>query len=60
MNEDELLVFPVCRDVAVQEGWKLVRCPHCGRACWMRPESKQLLREQPELVWSCSACAAEA
>ena len=57
MNEDELLVFPLCRDMDGEKNWRRVRCPRCGRACWLRPEARELLKEQPALVWTCAACA---
>lgn len=56
-SEEALLAFPLCRDVEWQTGWRRVRCPHCGNACWLRPQARDLLKEQPELVWACAACA---
>lgn len=44
------LMMPLVANV--RKGWKIVKCPECGAACWYRPE-----QEKARAIAVCTMCA---
>lgn len=47
------LMMPMVANVPNgRPGWKVVKCPECGAACWHRPE-----QEETKVAAICTMCA---
>lgn len=47
------LMMPLVANVPNgRKGWKIVKCPECGAACWYRPE-----QEKARAIAVCTMCA---
>ncbi|AZR74810.1 hypothetical protein BBF96_03435 [Anoxybacter fermentans] len=52
--------MPLVRNIPEGKvGWKKVKCQICGSECWERPEQKQLLKENNNMIACCTKCAIE-